>query len=554
MNALIPIKTLLELSQPAMLLVDEAGIVLQENAGAQTMFAASDALIGQELLAVLSRMVDTPDGDLVNPVPANLHKLPYPTELHMRSVDAHPVYWQLQSKPFVFEGQNLYLIVINDRSAQRKAELELLASERKLHKMLDELSDYGIFVMDKEGVIVSWNKGAQQIQGYSAEDVLGKHISCLYKEENVDGIAPATMLDIALRDGKYEEDGLFVRKDGAVLWLNTIITPIYDDHVQLTGYIQVSRDISARKREELALSERSETFHGAFHEAPIGMMMVDLEWRVLRVNRSICEMLGYTEQELLARTFQELTHPEDITADLDLVRQMIAGDINDYRLEKRYFHKDGHVIWMLLSASLLKDANKIPLHFIFHMQDISEYKKIQKQISEYAYQDALTNLPNRRLLQDRLKLAVAQAKRYKRQLGLMFLDIDYFKTINDTYGHAFGDELIKAIAHRLTECVRGADTVCRLGGDEFVIVITDVNHSDDLTIVAEKILQNVSRPIWIDGTEANVTMSLGLAMLDADAADDAERLMDKADQALYEMKRAGRNGYRIYQVLQAEQA
>jgi len=278
------------------------------------------------------------------------------------------------------------------------------------------------------------------------------------------------------------------------------------------------------------------------------MMLVDLDWQITRVNRSICDMLGYRDDELLARTFQDITHPEDISTDLDLVRRMIAGDINDYRLEKRYFHKDGHVIWMLLSVSLLKDSNNIPVHFIFHILDITEYKKAQQQISEYAYQDALTNLPNRRLLQDRLKHALMHAKRYKRRMGIMFLDIDYFKAINDTYGHAFGDELIKTVADRLSLCVRSSDTVCRLGGDEFVIVISEINNETDAAVIAEKILQSVSKPIVIEEHEAQVTMSIGIVIYDADADDTTDSLMKKADQSLYDMKREGRNGYRIYKV------
>jgi len=305
-------------------------------------------------------------------------------------------------------------------------------------------------------------------------------------------------------------------------------------------------DIGLRKSTEAALSESSSNFQGAFHDAPIGMMLVDMDWQITRVNRSICDMLGYTQAELVSKTFQEITHPEDISSDLDLVRQMIAGDINDYRLEKRYFHKDGHVIWMLLSASLLKDHNKMPAHFIFHIQDISEYKKIQKQISEYAYQDPLTNLPNRRLLQDRLNQALTHARRYKRCMGVMFLDIDHFKAINDTHGHAFGDELIRAVANRLSECVRSADTVCRLGGDEFVIVISEVANQHDIALIARKILKSASKPIIVDGIEAHVTLSVGVMIYDVDSHDDADTLMKKADQALYEMKREGRNGFRIY--------
>ncbi|MES2553806.1 MAG: diguanylate cyclase [Pseudomonadota bacterium] len=424
-----------------------------------------------------------------------------------------------------------------------------------------ELSPLPMLVTNASGIVNQANESAGMIFGLAADRLQGNTLPQLLAQVADD----AGDLE-ALQSQSFPRELCIQRPDGVQGFIELSCKSLDMKALGMDGTsasIVIITDITARKKAEIALREiehRLQTYnasnlpageehsslHGAFHNAPIGMMLVDLDWQITRVNRSICDMLGYRDDELLARTFQDITHPEDISTDLDLVRRMIAGDINDYRLEKRYFHKDGHVIWMLLSVSLLKDSNNIPVHFIFHILDITEYKKAQQQISEYAYQDALTNLPNRRLLQDRLKHALMHAKRYKRRMGIMFLDIDYFKAINDTYGHAFGDELIKTVADRLSLCVRSSDTVCRLGGDEFVIVISEINNENDAAVIAEKILQGVSKPIEIEGHEAQVTMSIGIVIYDADADDTTDSLMKKADQSLYEMKREGRNGYRIY--------
>ncbi|HSH73262.1 MAG TPA: diguanylate cyclase [Methylophilaceae bacterium] len=414
-----------------------------------------------------------------------------------------------------------------------------------------DLSPLAMIVVNPAGSVLFANHAAAAILGSDNKQLEGQGICELLSSVADDGdaaffqsvLSSITSLQSAAHlNGRHEFS--ISRPDGVKLDVELTQQPL--NVKDTSANLVVLSDISVRKSRELALNEASSNFHGAFQDAPIGMMLVDMEWQITRVNRSICDMLGYAEEELVSRTFQEITHPEDIHTDLELVRQMIAGDINDYRLEKRYFHKDGHVIWMLLSASLLRDQYQLPAHFIFHIQDISEYKKIQKQISEYAYQDPLTNLPNRRLLQDRLNQALTHARRYKRCMGVMFLDIDHFKAINDTHGHAFGDELIKSVASRLSECVRSADTVCRLGGDEFVIVISEITNQYDISVVARKILKSVSRPIQVEGVEAQVTMSVGVMIYDVESEDDADMLMKKADQALYEMKREGKNGFRIY--------
>lgn len=550
MNDLIPLTTLLEITTPPMVVVDAEGLITALNPSAESLLSSSSPLLGQNFCAHLNTLIDVDEAMEAN-LPRQLMFEAIKGELFnaqvvIKNMDGRLHYLQVAATPMFSMQVAQYLIVLSDVTALKSSELELARQNRRLQTQLEDWNHYAVIGLDLDGRIQQWGQIAQKIYGLTAQAAIGLPFSQLFVEDSQARNEPQTMLDMALQDGRYESQCYCKSSQDKLLWVGLVITTTLNIEGAISGFSVLTRLGSHMQDKSMLAFDREDSFKGAFHDAPIGMMLVDMDWQVLRVNRSICEMLGYTQDELLSKTFQDITHPEDISSDLDLVRQMIAGDINDYRLEKRYLHKDGHIIWMLLSVSLLKDANKIPQHFIFHIQDITEYKRIQKQISEYAYQDALTNLPNRRLLQDRLKLAVKHAKRYKRRLGLMFLDIDYFKAINDTYGHAFGDELIKAVANRLTESVRSADTVCRLGGDEFVVVVTEVNQTQDITRIAEKIIANARRPITIENTEVTITLSVGVVMFDAHAGDDADSLMRKADQALYEMKREGRNGYRVF--------
>lgn len=183
---------------------------------------------------------------------------------------------------------------------------------------------------------------------------------------------------------------------------------------------------------------------------------------------------------------------------------------------------------------------------IVFVRDITQRKQDEAHIRQLAFFDPLTGLANRRMLIDRLGQALFQARRHRRALAVMFMDLDRFKQVNDTLGHDVGDELIKEVAHRLAHCVRGGDTVSRQGGDEFVIVLAEIGGEGDAACVAEKIIAAIAEPLQIGGRMLNVTVSIGIAALPADGTDDVAALLKKADQAMYLAKEAGRNCYRFH--------
>jgi len=205
----------------------------------------------------------------------------------------------------------------------------------------------------------------------------------------------------------------------------------------------------------------------------------------------------------------------------------------------------GTLRWLETHSTPLRDAKGGVVASVSVARDITERKKAEAQIHQLAYYDFLTHLPNRRLLLDRLKQSLVQAKRYQRSVAVMFLDLDRFKLINDTLGHDVGDELLKAVATRLNACVRSGDTVARQGGDEFIIVLAEVAQPPDAALVAEKIIGTLRQPISVNGHELQITTSIGISLFPVNGTDDAQELMKKADTAMYAAKEAGRNGYQF---------
>ncbi len=293
------------------------------------------------------------------------------------------------------------------------------------------------------------------------------------------------------------------------------------------------------------LAESESRFRSAFDFAAIGMALVSLEGRWLKVNKSLCLLIGYTEDELLAIDFQTITYREDLDIDLNYVQQLLAGEIITYQMEKRYIHKNGSIIWVLLSVSLIQDAENKPLYFVSQIQNIDAQKRAEQELKYIAYHDVLTGLANRKQLQASFELALAYAKRHNTMIAIMFLDLDYFKAVNDTLGHDIGDLLLIQIGLRLKALLRSTDISARIGGDEFIVALTELSHIEQAIDVAKKILSALEKPIIIKKHKIEITGSIGISLYPKDG-NALETLIKQADKALYIVKSEGRNGFRIF--------
>ncbi len=308
---------------------------------------------------------------------------------------------------------------------------------------------------------------------------------------------------------------------------------------------ELSHHISEQERISRALKESEEHFRNAFDHAA-GMALVGRDGRWLQVNQSLCDMLGYDEEEFLATCFQDLTHADDLGEELVHIHQLLGGKISTSQLEKRFVHKRGEEVWVLTSASLVKDVENNPQHLIFQIQDITERKRAEAHIHHAAFHDALTGLPNRILVTDRLSLAVERAKRHHDyQFAVLFIDLDRFKLVNDSLGHPCGDQLLVELSNRLTWCVRSIDTVARLGGDEFAVLLDGIEETEHATLIATRIQDALAKPFNLDGHEVFTTASIGIAFSHT-GYDKPEDILRDSDTAMYRAKSNGKARFEIF--------
>ena len=295
-----------------------------------------------------------------------------------------------------------------------------------------------------------------------------------------------------------------------------------------------------------ALRESEERFRSAFDNATIGMGVVALDGRWLQVNRSLCEIIGYDERELLESEVRRVTHREDLVTLEEQMQRFTAGAISSHQGELRYGHKSGKEVWAHLGMSLVRDGESRPLHLIFQIQDITDRKRAEEQLLHDAFHDALTGLPNRALFMDHVKMAIQRSRRSgDRLFAALFLDLDRFKIINDSLGHMVGDQLLVGIAHRLEACLRPGDTVARLGGDEFTILLEDLASTDDAIEVARRVQEAVTQPFNIGGHEVFTTASIGIALSNT-GYERAEDLLRDADTAMYRAKMEGKKRHVVF--------
>lgn len=327
-----------------------------------------------------------------------------------------------------------------------------------------------------------------------------------------------------------------------VSWAEQIATHTLAEKRALESLSSVEKQVKKRTEQ---LRQNNEELKQFFNQPFIGMLTVNCDKRPISVNQRFCEIVGYRREELLTLTCDDITHPDDIELNI-YHSQALRGEIDTYRMEKRYIHKDGHIVYVDLAASCVRDELGNLEYLVGMIQDITERKSTEEYIHKLAFYDPLTQLPNRRLLHERLKHSMDVTKRSGTQMAVMMLDLDKFKPVNDRLGHAAGDELLRQVATRLKACLRESDTVARLGGDEFVVVLENIHSTNDVVHLADNIIKTLNAPFKLTlNDDVHIGVSIGITFY-PQQGDDCDILIDKADVALYQAKHSGRGRFAYF--------
>ncbi|HEV7892890.1 MAG TPA: EAL domain-containing protein [Pyrinomonadaceae bacterium] len=290
----------------------------------------------------------------------------------------------------------------------------------------------------------------------------------------------------------------------------------------------------------------ADDYYAAFNYTAIGMAVLSDKGKLLWVNQSLCLFLGYRETDLIGTSLNSITRQEDLVIADAALKSMLEQQKDLLQLEVRHQRRDGEQVWALWNVARYREPSDEQVYLLLQLQDITERRQSEEKLRHDAFHDPLTGLPNRALFADHVKLTIARAKRAPhRYFAILFCDLDRFKVINDSLGHMVGDQLLAEVARRLEKCLREGDTVARVGGDEFTILLEDLDSEAEAEEVANRIQEEVTAPILLDGREVYTTMSIGLVTGNGDSRDPEDLLRD-ADTAMYHAKSLGKARHVIF--------
>jgi len=451
--------------------------------------------------------------------------------------------------PLILGGLGLFvsyqLMIWIALAGLRQRHAQALAVREQRYRSLFDHSPSAILTLSPSGTVVDINATMLARLGGRRRGYLGRHytsvVMCLLRADVPDELAPAIRGALA---GKTHS--LSIRSGAgtaALLCFEVILEPVFIDD-RVTGVFAIFRDVTSREfaQSQLKLMERS------LAECSNGVVIVHMapdDRPIVFVNEAFCRITGYDRDDVIGQPLSVIAAQQAVGEEPRwLCEALHSGEARAVTMAAT--RKDGSSFWCQIVLSPVHNHGQAVSHFVGIMDDITERKLQEQQLAHQATHDALTGLPNRLLLSDRLAHDFALAKRRGGSLAVLFIDLDEFKPINDTLGHEVGDRLLVSVTRRLSVGLRASDTLARIGGDEFVLLLVDIGGEEKAKAVAQRLLSALVAPHWIDDRRLHVTASIGIALLEGSAVEDPERLIQRADLAMYQAKQRGHNTYHCF--------
>jgi len=425
-----------------------------------------------------------------------------------------------------------------DITEKRRIEQELERSERYHRTVLNNFP-FMVWLKDTESRLLAVNQPFAEVCGFdSTEELKGKTDFDLWPREFAESYRDDDRE--VLQSGKAKNIEELIESPSGRSWFETFKSPVELDG-KVIGTVGFSREITDRKEAEDKLKQSA----SVFEHANEGILITDIKGKILDVNNAFTQITGYTRQEVLGqnpRILKSGRHGRDFYRTM-WEKLEAHGQWSNEIWNRR---KDGSLYATMQTISSVTDEAGNTNRYVSLFSDITSLKEHQYHIEHIAHYDPLTDLPNRTLLTDRLRQGLKQAQRHDKSVGVVYLDLDGFKVVNDTYGHDTGDRLLTFVAARMKDALRDGDTLARFGGDEFVAVLNDIQNQKDSTLVLLRLLDAVAEPVFVDKLELRVTASIGVSFFPQAETVDGDQLIRQADQAMYMAKQAGKNRYHIF--------
>lgn len=436
--------------------------------------------------------------------------------------------------------------VLHEVTKEKQIQLAIEESERRFRLLASNTRD--VIWTSGADLTINFVSPSVELQvGFTADDVMGEGLEAIVPREQrkeIASIASALMVSDYDASASSVLEMEVIHKSGYPVWVEIQFSQLIDDKNKVTGIIAVSRNITERKlaQKELLLTA------AVFENSAESIFITSSKGKVIRVNESFCRITGFSREDIIG--FPVSKFESDLVAGEEnkTIRSKLVVE-GSWQGELYYRNHLGESLPCWSSFTVLRDEQGRVENYVGMFIDTSEQKASEERIQYLAYYDALTGLPNRSLFQDRLKHALTHSERSHNSVGLLFLDLDRFKPINDSFGHPVGDQLLKLVAKRLQACIHEDDTVARMGGDEFAIVLNDLPDPDHvvnvISTICERILNAISEPFMLSGKEVFTTASIGAVIYPQDGVDTTE-LIKRVDTAMYHAKNGGKNNFQFY--------